>query len=417
MWNSSAEVLENPKLILWLVHTRETRQQALSNHAVLRGDAQRITEKFISDIKLNMPRNKSIQETGLAKAKQFYLEQLAKHGTPVKEAGLPSAASTKMTNQRTKRFIEGGSHQSSTNSKCLKKAAIREINAVEFRNRESKIHLAATSTLQYSESELARKAERDPAALQCESDSVGIDETLIESDDVPLLVGEANHSYHAWYKEHPAICGHAKTETAPNRTSQSLNKSSTTKSNYFERILVEVSLVIPWVVGLFFALLAIRFEQPILLFIASLRFFMWKLMRVSILAALLAMGVHLIVWLVRRVRILQYNRHLEFWQQVLNVKMNVHKILQSDPDTGVTVDSLRDELMEDMKRRTFDKVWKEVVSDIQADYRVAKFVGGDWGTGKVEEVWQWRDAPLAGQRDANRLRRVVVPCKPGEHTE
>lgn len=356
-----------------------------------------------------MPRSKSSNETGLAKAKQFYLEQLAKHCTPVKDAGLLSAASTKTTNQRTKRFIEGGSHQSTT--KCPKKEALRKINAV------SKIHLADTTTLQFSENELARKPQKDTPAFPSKSDLAGIDETLKVPDDVPLLDSEADHSYHTWYKEHPNISEQPKTETTSNRTSQSFNKPSTTKSNNFERFLVEVSIVIPWTVGLLFALLAIRFEKPILLFIESLRFFMWKLMRVGILATLLAMGVHLIVWLVRRVRILQYTRHLQFRQQVLNVKMNIHKILQSDPDTGVTVASLREELMDDMKRRTFDKVWKEVVSDIRADYRVAKFVGEDWGTGKEEEAWQWRDAPLAGQRDANRLRRVVVPCKPGEHTK
>ena len=183
---------------------------------------------------------------------------------------------------------------------------------------------------------------------------------------------------------------------------------------YTKLLVAEGSLVLPWAVGLFISLLVVRFENPILLFIESLRFFMWKLLRAGILATLLATGIHLIFCLVRRVRNLQYNRQLQFRLQILNMKMNINKILQSDPDKGVTVASLREEFMDKKQRRTFDKAWKEVVLNIRADYRVAKFGGGDCGIGAEEEVWQWqwRDAPIAGQRDAHRVRRVSVPRQP-----
>jgi len=118
--------------------------------------------------------------------------------------------------------------------------------------------------------------------------------------------------------------------------------------------------------------------------------------------------IWLTTWTVHQARTIYRQKQIQFRRDVLGVKMRVFEVLQLDPDTGVTVSNLHDEIMiSNMKNRcNMRKVWSKVVTEIHQDNRVAKLSIWVEHSGIEEEVWQW----TAGQKDvdSSRFSRVMT---------
>jgi len=352
----------------------------------------------------------------VAKAKQFYKEEMAKkQGAGVKSSSPTKSPGSAKSNSKRKPHPKPNVATQKTRRPAAKKPEPTQKPKSAIINKKKRAD-DIKKALQYYKHELERKTKNNVDLRR--TASLVAEQQYFEdaADDPPLLVSESERATNTHRQEYD---GKLMTHTGEHaETTRAACKKETyiaTKILAAKNLFAETMHVSPLAAGaVVVVLVAILFEQSLTTtfssIVAVMRYIAWELVRATTLVAAVGAGIYLTIWAYARVRKMHEKQQIQFRRNVLEIKTRVYEILRADPGTGVTVASLREELMVDTKRRTFDKIWAKVSTDVYADARVVKFVGGEGMEGCEEEVWQWyvpSSARPQNQAPQSRLRRVV----------
>ena len=199
-----------------------------------------------------MRQSQSSKEADLAKAKQFYYDQMAKRGTPVNAITHHLSRSRKEIDP----LQTAAKKKKSSHTRQGEPAVIRQ-NSCTIRQ------INISSGKQYYNAELMRMVNQTNAVLERNGSPVDKHKSFDDFDEaLPLLVSNECHNCRTTTEQlavHPRVRTVAKTSI---RT-QSFNEPPTMKAAaYVTNLLKRGTLLLIWTVGVIFSVLVLRFEKP-----------------------------------------------------------------------------------------------------------------------------------------------------------